>query len=237
MDWDGSLADTNRPTLLGSAESEWWRLDDECVLENDWHMWSCKASSSRQVAFLEIEAPGAIENSLCRKDYADEGPYLFLYRNIYILLFYFDYLSDWVGNMTLWGPGVPNNRTVPVSTCVGVTGATGIYIYIIRNILSFFHLHYFTGIGWLLRLRTGPPVTFTIDPAQMPAHTSVIFAIQYPQGTTFMVNTSHAWNSDLLTSPAYSFEELRNGNGGKYFFDGTHLYLSLQFVCKIIQNF
>ncbi len=63
VDWDGTLSGRSGPTLLGSAYNEWWKLDDNCVLESSWNMWACEKFAGREVGYLNVIVPGYIDDS------------------------------------------------------------------------------------------------------------------------------------------------------------------------------
>jgi len=114
-----------------------------------------------------------------------------------------------VGNTTLWGDGIIEDRSAQITTCEGVTGVTG--------------------KGWYLYLFNGSPTSFTIQPYLIPPGTSIFFAIRYPAGTTFTITTDYQWgtNGDGVVTQVNTFAEVKSGDGRKYYFDGTHLYIKL----------
>ncbi len=77
-----------------------------------------------------------------------------------------------------------------------------------------------------MRLGKGSPASWTINTAQLPAGTFIMFALKYPSGTTFSI-TANGWVSSYTITQVSSFAEVLAGDGTKYYFDGSHLYVKL----------
>jgi hypothetical protein len=118
-----------------------------------------------------------------------------------------------VAYMTLWGRNVPSGSTVPVTKQPGVTGVSG-------------------NIGWKLFLASGnaPQGTWKIHLNTIVQGTEIYFATPYPRGSSFNIRGFRGPGSNdgsRAYSQAQSVAEVWNGDGFKFFFDGSFLYIKL----------
>ncbi len=131
VDWDGTLSGRTGPTLLGSAYSEWWKLDNNCVLESTWNMWACEKFAGREVGYLNVKVPGYIDDNT--GGVSKNKTMAIFYPEIEHISFISLYPSQEdtngkyiVGNMTLFGPGIPTGaRWTDVTSNLGIGGGTG----------------------------------------------------------------------------------------------------------------
>eukprot|EP01132_Coremiostelium_polycephalum_P000649 gene649-803_t len=114
-----------------------------------------------------------------------------------------------VGNFSLFGNGITDRRTIVVTKNPGITGVTN--------------------MGWYWYLNNGSPTSMDIKITQIPFGHNILLAIPYPAGSTFTITSRFIWNNDydLTLTPATSVAQVRDSAGQKYYFNGSHLYISL----------
>ncbi|MDQ3230845.1 MAG: hypothetical protein M3Q07_03410, partial [Pseudobdellovibrionaceae bacterium] len=54
LDADGSATGTGRPTIVGSGDINFWKIDSRCVKQPDWGLWLCPKDSNRSVASVQL---------------------------------------------------------------------------------------------------------------------------------------------------------------------------------------
>ena len=227
IDLDGSASGRGRPTLIGSAlAGVWWKLDSSC--EKRWNMWLCDQVDRRWPAAVQLRwkvglhtdshfgygtCGGSLWNCAPFTDCPQLGFVTHIGRPSGWLLSYDDRrlpLSDFEG--------------VPITANGAITGPAG-------------------GLGWFVSLADGAPKELNISNSQVPGDnvTAVVIAIQYPPGTAFTIesrgatwckNTFRTWGDmsqsrycEWPHSAVATAEQVRNGRGDEYHFDGVHLYV------------
>lgn len=124
----------------------------------------------------------------------------------------------YMGKMCLFGGDVAigEDRCVNITRNPGVTGATG------------------ANLNWFMTLARGVPQNFTIQPGQVPFGKSVMFAVNYPSNTNFNITTSYLYNTryNFKLTRVNTLAEVQNGDGKKYYFDGTYLFVKLVNLLK-----
>lgn len=204
VDWDGSWVGANGPRIVGSAhEGDWWNFDSGCIKRSEWNVWICPKAGTREIGNLEILVPlpvpgiGGASRPFITGWEGDEYP-----AN-----------DDWkIGNMTLWGPGIPAGRKTAITRNSGVTGVTN--------------------IGWYMFMQRGTPRTMTISPYVIPRNGFIMFAARYPSSCTFDIFVSHLWIGGTgrwkNTTASATFADTFNGDGTKYFWDSSNGFLFLK---------
>eukprot|EP01094_Clydonella_sp_ATCC50884_P004567 TRINITY_DN13609_c0_g1_i1.p1 TRINITY_DN13609_c0_g1~~TRINITY_DN13609_c0_g1_i1.p1 ORF type:complete len:1433 (-),score=246.70 TRINITY_DN13609_c0_g1_i1:56-4168(-) len=171
MDWDGSATHfpfgAGQPVVVGAADSElydpedsasdvieeWWRFHDDCILREDWKVWLCPKPRDVEVANVRLERSGLV--------YEDE-------QNPVTL-----------GTVSHFGYSGDERRAIVFTNNPGVTGVTG-------------------DTGMYLYLERGSPDSFDLHPAQVPrtdeAFTYVVWAMRYPAAARFSVQAVNLYN-------------------------------------------
>ncbi|HYX32321.1 MAG TPA: hypothetical protein VE954_04355, partial [Oligoflexus sp.] len=54
IDADGSATGTGTPTIVGSGDINFWKVDSRCVKQPDWGLWLCPKDSNRSVASVQL---------------------------------------------------------------------------------------------------------------------------------------------------------------------------------------
>jgi hypothetical protein len=203
----GSFVGANGPRFVGSAhEGDWWNFDSGCEKRTEWNVWLCPKTGTREIGNLEIYVPIQVA-----------GPGGVMY----------DFITDWgngpsdgypanddwkIGNMSLFGPGIPAGRKTAITRNPGVTGVTN--------------------IGWYMYLQGGTPRTMKIQTYVIPRGGYIMFAVRYPQSCTFDITVRHAWigANDLwkTVTSASNFNEVLNSDGLKYYWDSANQFLFLK---------
>jgi hypothetical protein len=83
--------------------------------------------------------------------------------------------------------------------------------------------------GWYIRFDQGAPTTTEVWISQLPIQKYIILAMPYPSGTSFSIRRIFKWygQMDANVTPVASLAEVVSGDGLKYHFDGTYLYVKL----------
>lgn len=203
-DTDGSATmRPGRPTIMGSLfGGDWWKLDDACERAPSWYMWLCDKTPSRSVgSFLmnydTIQAQVGSSGTICGN--GNLAPCPTVGQAIHIGR------SDWSGALN-------------ITSNPKITGPTG-------------------GFGWYVKLFKGAPRFNRLYQIQVNTTEKLVVAMPYPAGTRFNVtariqsSTCASWcrvDWGCLCKwdfrPVNSVEEVRNGAGDTYYFDGRHLY-------------
>ncbi len=85
-----------------------------------------------------------------------------------------------------------------------------------------------TQVGWHISLDPGAPLKMRVGTFQIPFGQWVLFASNYPAGTTFNVTVSRRNLSNMqILSKAASLDEVMAGSGDKYYFSAPHLYIKM----------
>ena len=102
------------------------------------------------------------------------------------------------------------SKRMTITKNEGITGVTG-------------------NTGWYLRFNQGAPTTTEVWLSQLPIQKYIILAMPYPSGTSFNIRRIFKWygQMDATLTPAATRAEVVNGDGLKYHFDGTYLYVKL----------
>lgn len=206
IDWDGSVTGANGSRIIGSAhEGDWWRIDPGCVKEVDWNVWVCPKDPQREIANLQIMAPVPVPNPF------GSGTVPFIDEPAGT-----DYPPDdeWkVGNMTLWGPGIPTGRKTAVTRNPGVTGVSK--------------------MGWHMWFHAGTPKQLKIAPYVLPDAQFIMFSVRFPTSCAVEVWISHdyvnggasVWKNVTLVS---TFDQVLQGNGTQWFRDAEFVFLKIR---------
>jgi len=116
--------------------------------------------------------------------------------------------ANYIGQTYLFGPGISAGRNATLTRNPGVTGVGK--------------------TGWYFHTTQGSPKTFSVIQAVNPSGQYVIGAWKYASGTTFTINLVADWGrGTTAVTPVNTFNELLNGDGAKYYFDGSHLYIKM----------
>jgi hypothetical protein len=113
-----------------------------------------------------------------------------------------------VGSIKLWGRGLDASSWVPFTKQNAIAGVSN--------------------LGWYVFVNNGAPKTMTLGAALLPKGQSIYFATRYPSGTSFTINGYSSSSGTSSPTPyvrVNSLAEVWNGDGFKYYFDGTHLYI------------
>ncbi|EGC31281.1 hypothetical protein DICPUDRAFT_156894 [Dictyostelium purpureum] len=116
-----------------------------------------------------------------------------------------------VGKVALFGSGITDERKTAITNNVGITGISD--------------------MGWYLYFTNGQPASMDVHMKQVPFGHYVFLAIRYPAGTTFSVSTYYTYyppsSATKTFTQATSAAAVRSGDGSKYYFDGTHLFVKV----------
>lgn len=249
-DFDGSILNTNEPTILGSHEN-WWQNDDgSCSYYPNLNYWSCpwtfkplgvnhlSSSKNFTVGYMDFRVPGltlewgdVCSNSFFPTCTGQFAPYT-------------------VMRLNHWGP-LGKKTAMTVKPARG--GGSGL-----------------TNMGWYLRVQAknfsidGAPSFFYTSLSQLVRGSFIVLAISYPPQAQFSVTVSWwggpaqaltmsarstvlAVTENLVPSseftcpewgsvPNYGTIQCMNtgGSGLTWHFDGTYFYLRMvQFNCYI----
>ncbi|KYQ92567.1 hypothetical protein DLAC_06555 [Tieghemostelium lacteum] len=181
IDYDGTFTSRGVPTIVG-AHDKWWQFDSTCQFNSDWQCYVCN-KGSKEIASLQFWVPGLISRD-------ESWP-----------------ADSYVGNISLFGSGITDQRRTIVTRNAGVTGISN--------------------MGWYLYLTGGSPTYMKLWLSQVPFGNYVFLAIPYPAGTTFNVSCEYKYNSQYSYNftMAASAAAVRSGDGKKYYFDQTHLFV------------
>ncbi|KAM9977778.1 hypothetical protein ACTFIR_011650 [Dictyostelium discoideum] len=115
--------------------------------------------------------------------------------------------DSYVGTASLFGNGITNRRSTNITRNAGITGVSN--------------------MGWYLWFSTGTPTSINIWVAQVIKNNYLFVAIPYPANTEFSIRCAYRWNNkfNYNFALANSASEVRNGNGTRYYFDQTHLFI------------
>ena len=115
--------------------------------------------------------------------------------------------ENYAGYLSQFGD---SSKKMTITKNEGITGVTG-------------------NTGWYLRYHQGAPTTTEVWISQLPIQKYVILAMPYPSGTSFNIRRIFKWygEMDANVTPVASLAEVVNGDGLKYHFDGTYLYVKL----------
>lgn len=115
--------------------------------------------------------------------------------------------DSYVGTASLFGNGITNRRSTNITRNAGITGVSN--------------------MGWYLWFSTGTPTSINIWVAQVIKNNYLFVAIPYPANTEFSIRCAYRWNNKFNYNfvLANSASEVRNGNGTRYYFDQTHLFI------------
>ncbi|KAK5578897.1 hypothetical protein RB653_008572 [Dictyostelium firmibasis] len=117
--------------------------------------------------------------------------------------------TSYVGYIYLFGNGITDSRRMNVTRNVGITGISD--------------------MGWYLYWSIGTPNYIKLWLSEVPYGHYVFFAIPYPASTTFRVSCEYKYNSQYSYNftQAASAAAVRSGDGKKYYFNGTHLFVKV----------
>jgi hypothetical protein len=209
IDWDGSLTEKTGAQIVGSAHpGDWWKISDACVLESAWNVWVCPKDADREIGNLEITVPIQVPNPF------GSSPATVPWITGWSGPEYPADTDDWkVGNMTLWGPGIPTNRRTAVTRNSGVTGVTK--------------------MGWYFYVQQGTPRIMKIATYVIPNGQFIMFAVRYPTTCGAEVWISHDWVSGGNTvwrnvTSVNSFDQVLNGNGTQSYRSNEFLFIKLK---------
>jgi len=83
-------------------------------------------------------------------------------------------------------------------------------------------------VGWHISVDPGAPRTMRVGTFQIPFGQWVLFASNYPTGTTFNVTvSSRNYGGMKILTKAANLDEVMQGNGDKYYFSAPHLYIKM----------
>lgn len=57
LDADGSATGGTGPAIVGSADVDFWKTDDQCKKNLDWGLWLCPKANTREVAAVQVIVP------------------------------------------------------------------------------------------------------------------------------------------------------------------------------------
>ncbi|GAM24877.1 hypothetical protein SAMD00019534_080520 [Acytostelium subglobosum LB1] len=188
IDWDGSTT-LNYPnkTLVGS-HSNWWNHDENCSFNRyGLGVWICSPKRPEvEIAAMDVLIDGLLE-------YINDGfpP------------------ENYIGTYYLFGHGITDRRSMPVTQNPGITGVSN--------------------MGWYLYVNQGSPAKHKINVFQVTSGHWVLYSMSFPAGTTFDVRTVHPWEDvyNRTVTPVTSLDQVINGDGTKYYFDQTHLFVKI----------
>ncbi|GAM19287.1 hypothetical protein SAMD00019534_024620, partial [Acytostelium subglobosum LB1] len=117
--------------------------------------------------------------------------------------------EDKVGNFYLFGNGITDRRVMPVAGNPGITGVSN--------------------MGWYLNLNKGSPTYHKINVFQVTYGHWIMYAMSFPAGTTFDISTTHPREESFnrTVTQVSTLNQVLNGDGTKYYFDQTHLYVKI----------
>ncbi|KAN0024762.1 hypothetical protein ACTFIV_009171 [Dictyostelium citrinum] len=197
IDYDGSIFSTPKGTPKVIGSHEQWWNYDSTCKYHSEWLVWVCDRSTHEISTLYILIPGLIDS---------------------------DNLMDQVipvGNMSLFGGGVTDFRGTVVTRNPGVTGISSS-----SNCVS---AGGSCGVGWYFYLTGGSPTYMKIWVGQVVYGQHIFLAIPYPQFTTF--NISCDLKGTKLYNKNYtlgsSAADVRSGDGSKYYFDGTHLFIKV----------
>lgn len=115
--------------------------------------------------------------------------------------------ENYAGYLSQFGSA---SRRMTITKNEGITGVTG-------------------DTGWYIRFDQGAPTTTEVWISQLPIQKYIILAMPYPSGTSFSIRRIFKWygQMDANVTPVASLAEVVSGDGLKYHFDGTYLYVKL----------
>lgn len=232
IDLDGTASGRGVPTLMGSAlAGNFWRLDAGC--ERRWDLWLCDLHGERWPVSMQLRwiiepswwsYPG-IGTNICGGSLWGCRPLTPCPQLGYVTHFgrpAGHQLSAERRRLALVG-----DEGVPITPNGGITGPAG-------------------GLGWFINFFAGAPIEMNVTNVQMPDEaTQLVVAIQYPPGSSFIVESRGAsWCTNKYATwsrggPPYphittcawahtavsSVQQVRDGRGDEFYFDGTHLYV------------
>ncbi|EGC28910.1 hypothetical protein DICPUDRAFT_90740 [Dictyostelium purpureum] len=184
LDSDGSVFSTptkRTPKIIGSHES-FWNFDNSCNFNSDWRVYVCD-KDQYEISYIAPIIPGYIDTGLASAEVH-------------------------VGNISLFGSGISDRRTMAVTKNPGITGIGK--------------------FGWYLYLPAGSPTYMKIWVGQVAFGQHIFFAMPYPSGTTFSVSCdfkgTKLYKNYTLGASAI---DVRDSDGSKYYFDETHLFIKI----------
>jgi hypothetical protein len=256
-DWDGSLSRTNVPTILGSNIA-WWNVDDSCTFNDITKLWSCPWINKRLGIGKKNQVLVPSKNKLMtvpNRTVVYIEPYIPYLMDGCDYAKFVDctdqYASYTVGRMSQWGSqAIQSSKYIDLGPWAGVSGMSSIGwywrvkapAYGIDGAPSYFTTNQWQQMsaGSFVVLAIAYPAntqfTVTIDywGSSMPATpmaaslSSVLNPVENlkPVGS-FTCDYSDWWNWWLMCDTVDS-----GGEGFKWYFDGSYLYLRIvPFAC------
>ncbi|KAL6754041.1 hypothetical protein V8C86DRAFT_399941 [Haematococcus lacustris] len=123
LDWDGTVTQRFRPTVIASWP-RWWQLDDDCYYKQEWNSWVCDWYPWRTVARLDIRIPGYTAQVDTQANIPPTQ-------------------DNYVGYVAQFGRWNADARTMTITRNEGITGVTGTggwYVHFNNGVTPYFRI-------------------------------------------------------------------------------------------------
>ena len=202
MDFDGSILDTNKKTIIGSANvqnytfgsdpdqviKEWWNIHPSCIEYPEYVIYACDKQDDLEIVNIQLDVNDLTASTVSGVNWPHQSP------------------TSYVGTISHFGYSGDDRRSGIITANPGITGISG-------------------DTGMYAFFDNGTPKEFFIRCKQIPVvdgnPTHIIMAFKYPRGITFDIRTQHLWKHNQFSqncTEASTFNEMYNNVDGTQYF-------------------
>lgn len=208
IDGDGSATGRSEAQIVGSHEP-WWNFNNGCTYEPNWRAHVCPRGN-HDVACLAVNVPGLIDfrSSTSMFGFDSVASQVVRIKNIFDTGLSVSFQAG-LSSLFALPSGVSRfNKTTVVTRTPMITGVSN--------------------VGWHIALNSGAPRTMRVATFQIPYGHNVLFATNYPPGTTFQITVSRRDNGNSSPiSQVSSMSALTSSSGNAYNFSAPHLFIKM----------